>query len=120
MTMNPTFEHLMTLYAELDAAGLGDTDEANMLLSEAMTYAPPEFMAAAAQEARRLGLMPERPSGYLDDGTPCYSIADIAAQLGKSAAEVERELARLLELRTAMGFSNEGVAFAPTAVHRVQ
>jgi hypothetical protein len=88
MNVNPLFIHLMDRYMALDAAGLGDTDEACQLFVEAMDYAPESFKRDLRSKAIELGLMPEKPDGYSDDGQPLYHLEAMANRLGIDPEEI--------------------------------
>ena len=92
--INPTFIHLMTQYAELHEAGLDDTPEASDLLCEAMQYAPDSFKEMAHNTAVELGLMPEKPDGYSDDGEPLYNMEALCDRLGVDPDDVPEHLTR--------------------------
>lgn len=82
MTTNPTFTHLMQKYADLHDAGLDSTKEARQLFAEAMNYAPEEFKKIAHDTAVELGLIPDQPDYYTNDGEPLYALNGLAERLG--------------------------------------
>lgn len=87
MTTNPIFIHLMQKYADLHDAGLDRTPEASQLFVEAMNYAPEEFKKIAHDVAVELGLIPDKPDYYSDDGEPLYELEGIAERLGINPAQ---------------------------------
>ena len=91
-TLNPTFVFLMEKYTGLRCAGLERTEEARLLFSEAMQYAPDEFLKMAHEEAVAMGLMPETPDAYSDDGEPLYNLEAMAERLGIDMADVPDDL----------------------------
>lgn len=107
--MNPTFKFLMTKYAELHDAGLDDTEEARQVFTEAMRFAPPEFLGTAHNVAVEMGLIPERPDGYSDDGEPLYELEGIAQRLGLDPQQVMDDMPDSIREGSHRG-----------AVHRVQ
>lgn len=92
MTINPLFIHLMDRYMALDAAGLGDSDEAHRLFVEAMNYAPESFRRDLRGKAIELGLMPEKPDGYSDDGQPLYDMEAMCERLGVNPDDIPAEI----------------------------
>ena len=56
-----------------------------------------------------MGLIPDHPSGYSDDGEALYSLQDIANHMGISLEEAEQHLQGLMEQRKAAGLDNNGV-----------
>lgn len=88
MTVNPLFIHLMDRYMALDAAGLGETEEACQLFVEAMDYAPEDFKRDLRSKAIELGLMPEKPDGYSDDGQPLYRLELMCERLAVDPKDI--------------------------------
>jgi hypothetical protein len=93
-TINPVFVRLMTQYAELHEAGLAETPEANDLLCEALQYAPDDFKKKIHGIAVELGLMPEKPDGYSDDGEPLYIFEKQCERLGIDPDDLPEHLTR--------------------------
>ncbi len=92
-SINPVFLHLMTQYVELREAGLDNTPEANDLLCEAMQYAPDNLKKMMYEKALELGLVPEKPDGYSDDGEPLYIFEKQCERLGIDPADMSRNIA---------------------------
>ena len=88
MTSYPVFYHLMDQYKALQAQGLDNTDEARQLFGEMMAYAPPKYREAAHELAVQMGLMPDKPDGYSDDGEPLYSLDAMCERLEINPDEI--------------------------------
>ena len=85
---NPVFHYLLDQYQQLVDQGLDRTDEANNLFGEMMRYAPPEYQKVAHDMAVQMGLMPEKPDGYSDDGEPLYNLDAMRERLGVNPDDV--------------------------------
>jgi hypothetical protein len=92
--LNPVFVRLMTQYAELHEAGQAETPEARDLFCEAMQYAPDSIKEMAHKKAVEMGLMPEKPDGYRDDGEPLYDMGKQCERLGINPDDVPEHLTR--------------------------
>ena len=86
-----------------------DTMRAMML---AMELAPDWLREEMSEKAKELELLPEKVTGYLEDGTPMYSLEDIAKQLGMSIEEAQEAVERMLADRKALGLPCGGVMLA--------
>jgi hypothetical protein len=87
-TTNPVFSFLFAKYKALHEQGLDDTVEARQLFGEMMVYAPPEYKEAAHELAVKMGLMPDKPDGYSDDGEPLYSLDAMCERLEINPDEI--------------------------------
>ena len=87
--MSTRFKQLLREYGELIDAGLDDTPEASRVFMAMMECAPPEYMDAAHKIAVDMGLMPEKPDGYSDDGQALYSLDGIAKRIGVDVADID-------------------------------
>jgi hypothetical protein len=92
-TTNPVFSFLFAKYKALHEQGLDDTVEARQLFGEMMVYAPPEYKEAAHELAVKMGLMPDKPDGYSDDGEPLYSLDAMCERMRTIEAETTNEAA---------------------------
>ena len=92
--INPVWLHLMGQYKALCDAGQQHSEQASDLFNEAYGYAPEVFKKALHDEAIELGLMPEQPDGYTDDGEPLYFMEKQCERLGIDPAEVPEHLTR--------------------------
>ena len=88
-------------------------------LMRAMELAPEELMDEFADMARAMGLLPEA-DGYLEDGTPMFSLESFAEKMGVPLDEAEAQLQAFLADRAAMGLSNDGIVTDARLVHRKQ
>ena len=87
--MTTRFKQLLREYGELRDAGLDDTDEARRLFMMMMECAPDTHLDAAHGIAVDMGLMPEKPDGYSDDGQALYCIDGIAKRIGIDVADID-------------------------------
>ena len=92
--INPVWLHLMSQYKALCDAGQSNTEAASDLFSEAYGYAPDSFKQMMHDKAIELGLMPEQPDGYSDDGEPLYFMEKQCERLGIDPAEVPEHITR--------------------------
>lgn len=76
-------------YIAMVEAGTSRTAQGAKAFAAMLEVAPDEFKQKLAAEARALGLLPEKPKGYLVDGTPVYAADDVAKSLGCSKAELD-------------------------------
>jgi hypothetical protein len=93
-----------------------DTLRATML---ALELAPEEIKAKVSAMARKLDLMPDA-CGYLADGTPMFSLGDVAEKLGMPPEEAEASLQAFLAERESLGLSNAGITFDPALINSKQ
>jgi hypothetical protein len=85
---NSVFHYLFSQYKTLVDQGLASTEGARHLFGEMMAYAPPEYMKAAHRIAVEMGLFPDRPDGYSDDGQPLYNMEAMCERLGINPDDV--------------------------------
>ena len=85
--INPMFRTLMAQYAELHEDGLGDTPESHRLFVAMMEVAPRKFLDEEHDMALELGLIPDKPDYYTNDGEPLYELKGIAERLGINPAQ---------------------------------
>ncbi|MEB3766375.1 hypothetical protein [Acinetobacter sp. MD2] len=85
-----------------------------------MYYTPEHIKEEMHQKAKELNLLP-KPTGYTDDGEPMFSLDDIAKHFGISVEEAEQKLLQMMDNRTAVGLSNDGVLVnSNIKINRVQ
>ena len=89
---NPVFLYLFDQYKSLIDQGLARTEEARHLFGEMMAYAPEEYLEAARKIAIDMGLFPERPDAYSDDGQPLYNLEAMCERLGVNPDDVPADL----------------------------
>ena len=92
MVNEQKFRELMLRYQDLDAAGLGDTEEASLVFIDAMCVAPEDFKRDIHRIVVELGVIPATPDGYTDDGEPLYFLDKTASRLGISPDDVPEHL----------------------------
>jgi ABC-type uncharacterized transport system ATPase subunit len=104
------YEHLMET--------LGDSHPATtMAMMVMLELAPDELKTNMRDKAKALGLLPE-PDGYLDDGTPCYRLEDVANVHGVTAEEAQASMDEFLEARGTAGLDT--ILIDSTLVNRRQ
>jgi hypothetical protein len=108
-TLPPAFTQAMRQYERIAAQHGEDSKQAINAFTQAMLKAPDWFRDEAHDMAEQMGLIPDQPSGYSDDGQALYSLQDIATHMGISLDEAEQHLHGLMEQRKAAGLDNSGV-----------
>ena len=114
----PLFQHLMQTFRELSEEEQC-SPEGSALFTEIMIHAPQEFKDLAASMAKEVGLMPQQPYGYDDNGEAVYSIEQMAAQVGITLKEAKEHARAFMATRERMGLPPIQL-FSTTNVHRVQ
>lgn len=114
----PVFQYLMNTYRDLSESEQC-SPEGIALFSEIMIHAPESFKDIASAMAKEMGLMPEQPYGYDDNGQPVYSMEQVATQVGITLQEAEDHAKKLMEARERMGLPPVKM-FSTGPVHRVQ
>lgn len=93
------------------------TEQAFMLT---LHYTPEHIKVEMNAKAKELNLLPS-PGGYTDDGEPMYRLEDIAKHFGISVEEAEQKLLQMMDNRTAVGLSNDGILINSNInINRVQ
>lgn len=119
-TFPAAFTNAMRSYERIAEKYGEDSGQARDAFMSAMLKAPDWFKDEANAIAEKMGLMPDQPSGYSDEGEPLYTLEDLAKTLGISYEEAEQQLHKLLQQREAAGLSNDGVLTTATNFNRVQ
>lgn len=115
--MSPEFLHAAERHAAL-AERLGpEHPDVMMAMVVVLEHAPASLKETIRAKAVELGLMPE-PDGYLEDGSPVFSLEAVAAKLGAPVAQVEETMRALLALREDAGLPIGGMAIDGAMVHR--
>ncbi len=96
-----------------------DSPQAKKSLMMAMHLAPDWFKDDIAAMGNEMDLLPQA-SGYLDDGSPVFSLEDIAAKFGISIEQAEKDLHEMMATRQELGLPIEGGLVNPSLVHRKQ
>lgn len=84
------------------------------IMAELMEYLPQEFKDQLHNMAVEMGVAPEKPSGYLEDGTPVYDMLEVSKNLGISEQEAIEHLNKLNEA------TDGKYQIDSSKVHRVQ
>jgi hypothetical protein len=87
----------------------GRHDEASVLFGEMFPHLPEELQRTIRDKAVELGLTPEKPDGYTEDGEPVYVVEKIAERLGMTEDEARESVKDFLELTGESGISEEQV-----------
>lgn len=119
MNLTPEFIEATERHQQLvETLGM-DHPDTQRAMTLVMGLAPKELMDEFGEMARKMGLMPEA-CGYLEDGSPMYSLEDIAEGLGISLAEAEEAMHEMFAEREALGLSNAGIVTDAVVIHRKQ
>lgn len=116
--MSADDDFMQAANAFLEAAD-SDSPDADRLLFRMMDHAPAELMQQLFSAALATGLIPS-PSGYLEDGSPIFSLPDMARHNGIGEEEANSLVEAFMDEREQAGFSNEGVLVDPGLVRRIQ
>lgn len=112
--IDPRGLELFQKYGELSEDEKLNSPEAAALMVEMMQYLPQEVQEQMHNMAVEMGLMPEKPSGYLEDGTPVFNVEQIAENLGMNVKEAIAHTERMNQVTAGK------YAIDPSKVHRVQ
>lgn len=104
-------------FRRYEEQGAGHCFEAQKALLRAMRLAPP-WMKAHFDDCLK-DLLPEA-AGYLEDGTPVYSVEDIARKQGLSEDEAQESFSALLAAHEQEGIPLDGVITDSWLVHTKQ
>jgi hypothetical protein len=97
---------------------LGDNHPATtMAMMVMIELAPEELKTMMHDKAKEMGLLPQ-PDGYLDDGTACYRLEDVAANLGMTNDDAQSAMDEFLDARGAAGLDT--ILIDSNLVHRRQ
>lgn len=119
-TFPPVFTNAMRQYECIAAAHGEDSEQARDAFLQAMLKAPSWLQDEANAIAEKIGLLPEQPSGYSDEGEPLYTLEDLAKTLGISYEEAEAQLHKLIAQREVAGLSNDGISTVNSNFNRLQ
>ena len=113
------FKAALKRYEHL-AKTLGDDhDITTQAFTDCFYLAPPEYVEEAHRIAGEMNLLPEA-TGYLDDGSPLYSLADIAKHNGITFERAERDMHNMMAARKAAGLPIDGIVTDSNLIHRKQ
>lgn len=96
-----------------------DHPETKRAMLVAMELAPDEIQAQLTAKAKELDLIPEA-MGYLADGSPMFSLHDMAKKLGMSTEEAESALKEIMAEREALGLPSEVLIDGDERIHKKQ
>ena len=116
MSQSPVFDHLLDMSQRLSDAER-ESLEGRVLFGELIVHAPPEHKRIIDEVAKELKLMPDHPNGYDDDGTPLYSLEQIAERLGIAPEDIAESMSDFAQAREDMGLPP--LVFHTGTVHRV-
>ena len=118
-TLPLEFSEAMHRHIALVAQHGEDSPQAKRSLMEAMHLAPDWFKDDIAKMGNEMDLLPQA-SGYLEDGSPMFSLNDIAAKFGIPIEQAEQSLKEMLSVRQELGLPLDGVMTDPSLIHRKQ
>jgi hypothetical protein len=99
------FKAALARYSHLSKTLGHDHDITQDAFTILFSLAPDEYVEEAHKIAVEMNLMPEA-DGYLGDGTPMYSLDDIAAKHGITIEEAEKYMRKMLAARATAGLAD--------------
>ena len=111
--MSPEFLRAAGRHGVLTAALRPEHPDVMMAMVAVLEHAPASLKETIRAKAVELDLLPEA-DGYLEDGSPVFSLEAVAAKLGAPVAQVEETMRALLAMR------GDGLAIDGAMVHRRQ
>jgi hypothetical protein len=112
----PEFKAALARYSHLSKTLGHDHDITKQAFAVVFHLAPEEFVLEVHKTAVEMNLVPEI-RGYLEDGTPMYSLNDIAAKHGISIEEAERTMNEMLASRKAAGLPSDNLIVDSHKIH---
>ena len=119
-TFPPAFTFAMRQYERIAKIHGEKSEQARDAFTAAMMKAPQWFQDEANAIAEKMGMIPEKPSGYSDKGEALYTLSDLANKLEISFEEAEKQMQRLMQQREKAGLSNECFIHDRSNFHRIQ
>ena len=114
---SPEFKAALKRYEHL-AKTLGDShDIATQAFIDCFYLAPPEYVQEAHRIADEMNLLPEA-TGYLADGSPMFSLTDIAKHSGISFERAEQTMHNMMKARSAAGLPELALVIDDSLIHR--
>jgi len=90
MSRNPRYDEIMQKMIAMPRE-YAHSDEGRLLLSEALSLAPPDIKALMDAKLKELDLMPE--STFCDDqGNAVFTLEQVAAKFGTTVEEVKQHM----------------------------
>lgn len=115
----PAFSAAMHHYMSIEDQLGADHPDTKRAFIAAMALAPDWFMDDISRMGDEMDLLPQA-SGYLDDGSPVFSLEAIADKLGVSPEEAEKSFQEMVAVRQELGLPIDGVITDLGKVHRRQ
>lgn len=115
----PEFSEAMHRHLEIVERLGEEHPDAKRSLMVAMYQAPDWFKDDISQMGNEMDLLPQA-SGYLEDGSPMFSLNAIAEKHGVSIEQAEQDLQMMLSVRQELGLPLDGVMTDSSLIHRKQ
>ncbi len=115
----PEFSEAMHRHIEIVERLGEEHPDAKRSLMVAMYQAPDWFKDDIAKMGNEMDLLPQA-TGYLEDGSPMFSLDAIAEKHGVSIEQAEEDLQAMLSVRQELGLPLDGVMTDSSLIHRKQ
>ena len=115
----PEFSEAMHRHLEIVERLGEEHPDAKRSLMVAMYQAPDWFKDDIAKMGNEMDLLPQA-TGYLEDGSPMFSLNAIAEKFGVSIEQAEEDLQAMLSVRQELGLPLDGVMTDSSLIHRKQ
>ena len=115
----PEFSEAMHRHLEIVERLGEEHPDAKRSLMVAMYQAPDWFKDDIAKMGNEMDLLPQA-TGYLEDGSPMFSLEAIAEKHGVSIEQAEQDLKMMLSVRQELGLPLDGVMTDSSLIHRKQ
>ena len=115
----PEFSEAMHRHMEIVERLGEEHPDAKRSLMVAMYQAPDWFKDDIAKMGNEMDLLPQA-TGYLEDGSPMFSLNAIAEKFGVSIEQAEEDLQAMLSVRQELGLPLDGVMTDSSLIHRKQ
>jgi len=115
----PEFSEAMHRHLEIVERLGEEHPDAKRSLMVAMHLAPDWFKDDISNMGNEMDLLPEA-TGYLEDGSPMFSLNAIAEKFGISIEQAEEDLQAMLSVRQELGLPLDGVMTDSFLIHRKQ
>jgi hypothetical protein len=118
-TFPPAFSEAMHRHIQIVEQLGEEHPEAKRSFMVAMHLVPDWFNDDIADMGNEIDLLPQA-SGYLEDGSPMFSLNDIAEKFGVSIEQAEQDLQTMMSVRQELGLPLDGVMTDSSLIHRKQ
>jgi hypothetical protein len=115
----PEFSEAMHRHIEIVERLGEEHPDAKRSFMVAMHLAPDWFKDDISQMGNEMDLLPQA-SGYLEDGSPMFSLNAIAEKFGVSIEQAEEDLQVMMSVRQELGLPLDGVMTDSSLIHRKQ